>query len=128
MYVNYLQTSVTLFLCGGSGMLIQDPDFFSSWIPYPTTPILEQVQKDFWSNWEPIDKKLNIQKNVINLSEILDGDPESGKKPISDPDPGIDKAPDPGSGSATLLFSKSLESERNRIQIKYSGRNGTSEG
>jgi hypothetical protein len=38
-------------------------------------------------------------------------DPRSGirKKFIPDPDPGGKKAPDPGSGSATLLMKKDIE-------------------
>ncbi len=32
-------------------------------------------------------------------------DPGSGKNPFRIPDPGVKKAPDPGSGSATLIFS-----------------------
>ncbi len=31
-------------------------------------------------------------------------DPGSGKNPFRIPDPGVKKAPDPGSGSATLIF------------------------
>ncbi len=51
-----------------------------------------------------------MQKIVIKLSKIWFWDPRSGirKKPIPDPgsripDPGVKKAPDPGSGSATLV-------------------------
>jgi hypothetical protein len=89
-----------------SVLWIPDPDFFSSWIPDPTTPTLEQLP--YRTAFEPTDKELNIPKYVTNLSEIRDGDPGSGKKLISDPDPGINKAPDPGSGSAALLFFQNL--------------------
>jgi hypothetical protein len=49
--------------------------------------------------------ELFIQKIVINLSKIClrfeIRDPRSG---LTIPDPGVKKAPDPGSGSATLKF------------------------
>jgi hypothetical protein len=38
------------------------------------------------------------------------------KKPI--PDPGVKKAPDPGSGSATLAITKSTVLNRNRINVR----------
>jgi hypothetical protein len=48
--------------------------------------------------------ELLTQKIVTKLSKIWVWDPRSGirKKPI--PNPGVKKAPDPGSGSATLLI------------------------
>jgi hypothetical protein len=36
------------------------------------------------------------------LFKIWSWDPGSGKNPFRIPDPGVKKAPDPGSGSATL--------------------------
>jgi hypothetical protein len=50
--------------------------------------------------------ELFIQKIVTKLSKIWVCDPGSGirKKPI--PDPGVKKAPDPG--SATLVFTKGV--------------------
>ncbi len=47
--------------------------------------------------------KLFTQKIVTMLSKIWVWDPGSGKKLFRIPDPGVKKAPDPG--SATLLFS-----------------------
>ncbi len=38
-------------------------------------------------------------------------DPGSGKNPFRIPDPGVKKAPDPGSGSATLAFCKEISSK-----------------
>jgi hypothetical protein len=48
---------------------------------------------------------LFTQKIVTMLSKIWVWDPRSGiwEKPIPDPDPGVKKAPDPGSGSAKLV-------------------------
>jgi hypothetical protein len=45
------------------------------------------------------------------LSNIWIWDLRSGirKKPIPDPDPGVKKAPDPGSGSATLPLSMNTD-------------------
>jgi hypothetical protein len=52
--------------------------------------------------------ELFTQKIVSKLSKIWVCDPGSEirdpeKKPFRIPDPGVKKAPDPGSGSATLL-------------------------
>jgi hypothetical protein len=54
--------------------------------------------------------ELFTQKIVIKLSKIWVWDPGSevrdlgsGKNPFWIPDPGVKKAPDPGSGSATLV-------------------------
>jgi hypothetical protein len=57
--------------------------------------------------FEPIFKELGIelaQKMVPNLSIIWVWDPGSGKNLFPIPDPGIKKALDPGSGSATYHF------------------------
>jgi hypothetical protein len=43
-------------------------------------------------------------KIVTKLSKTWVRDPGSGKTPFRIPDPGIKKAPDPGSGSATLTY------------------------
>jgi len=54
-------------------------------------------------------KNFNPKKIVLKLSEVMvgsgiwDPDPGSGKNLFRIPDPGVQKAPDPGSGSATLL-------------------------
>ncbi len=61
------------------------------------------LKKKIWANFQRI-VEIFTQKIVTKLSKIWD--PRSGirKKPI--PDPGVKKAPDPGSGSATLIKSK----------------------
>jgi hypothetical protein len=61
------------------------------------------LKKKIWANFKKI-AELFSQKMVAKLSKIWVWDPRSGirKKPI--PDPGVRKAPDPGSGSATLLL------------------------
>jgi hypothetical protein len=46
--------------------------------------------------------ELFTQKIVTKLSKIWVWDPGSGKNLFRIPDPGVKKAPDPGSGSATL--------------------------
>jgi hypothetical protein len=59
------------------------------------------LQKKIWANFQRI-IELFSKKMVKKLLKIWSWDPRSGirKKPI--PDPGVKKAPDPGSGSATL--------------------------
>jgi hypothetical protein len=60
------------------------------------------LKKKISANFQRI-IELFTQKIVTKLSKIWVWDPRSGirKKPI--PDPGVEKAPDPGSGSATLV-------------------------
>jgi hypothetical protein len=53
-----------------------------------------------WANFQRI-LELFSQKIVIKLSRIYVWDPRSG---IREKPPGVKKAPDPGSGSATLLI------------------------
>jgi hypothetical protein len=62
----------------------------------------EVLKRKIWANFLRI-IELFTQKIVTKLSKIMVWDPGSGirKKPI--PDPGVKRAPDPGSGSATLL-------------------------
>jgi hypothetical protein len=59
------------------------------------------VEKKIWANLQRI-IELSTHKIVIKHSKIWVWDPGSGirKKPIQDP--GVKKAPDPGSRSATL--------------------------
>jgi hypothetical protein len=61
----------------------------------------EELKKKFG----PIFKELFTQKIVTKLSKIWIWDPGSGKNLFRIPDPGVKKAPDSGSGSATLEFS-----------------------
>ncbi len=111
---------------------IPDSDFYPSRIPEPKTVTKERGEKkiviilffcshkfykiEYYVIFEllknkfgPIFKELLkfLPKNFSICSQIYGfgiRDPRSGirKKPI--PDPGIKKAPDPGSGSATLDF------------------------
>ncbi len=59
------------------------------------------LKKKIWANFQRI-IELFTQKIVTKLSKILVWDPGSGKNIFRIPDPGVKKAPDPGSGSATL--------------------------
>jgi hypothetical protein len=63
----------------------------------------EVLKKKIWGNFQRI-IELFTQKIVTNtkLSKIWVWDPGSGKNLFRIPDPGFKKAPDPGSGSATL--------------------------
>jgi hypothetical protein len=56
-----------------------------------------------WANFQRI-IELFTQKNCLKNMGLGSGirDPESGKNLFWIPDPGVKKAPDPGSGSATL--------------------------
>jgi hypothetical protein len=60
-------------------------------------------KKKIWANFQRI-IVLFTQKIVTKLSKIWIWDPGSGKNLFRIPDPGVKKAPDPGSGSATLNF------------------------
>ncbi len=64
----------------------------------------EVLRKKIWADFQRI-KELFTKKIVSTLSSQKYGfgirDPGSGKNPI--PDPGVKKAPDPRSGSATLV-------------------------
>jgi hypothetical protein len=79
-------------------MLITYPDFFPYWIQDPTKT--EQgknklvVLSFLVENFESTDKKLLLSSQKIWVGSGI------WKKLI--PDPGVKKAPDPGSGSATL--------------------------
>jgi hypothetical protein len=59
--------------------------------------------KKIWANFQRI-IELFTQKIVTKLSKIWVWDPgsEIREKPFRIPDPEVKKAPDPGSGSATL--------------------------
>ncbi len=63
---------------------------------------LEVLKKKIWSNFHRI-IELFTQKIVTKLSKVWVWDPGSGKNLFRIPDPGVKKAPDPGSGSATLI-------------------------
>jgi hypothetical protein len=59
------------------------------------------LKKKIWANFQRI-IELFIQTIVTKLLKIWVLDPGSGKKLFRIPDPGVKKAPDPGSGSAAL--------------------------
>jgi hypothetical protein len=61
----------------------------------------EVMKKKIWANFQRI-VELFTQKIVTKRSKIWIWDPGSGKNLFRIPDPGVKKAPDPGSGSATL--------------------------
>jgi hypothetical protein len=63
--------------------------------------IFEMLKKKIWANFQRI-IEVFTQKFFTKLSKIWIWDPGSGKKLFRIPDPGVKKALDPGSGSATL--------------------------
>jgi hypothetical protein len=63
----------------------------------------EVLKKKIWANFQKI-IELSTQKIVSKFSKIWVWDPGSGKNLFRIPDPGVKKAPDPGSGSATLII------------------------
>ncbi len=70
----------------------------------------EVLKKKIWPNFQGI-IELFTQKIVTKLSKIWIWDPGSEirdpeKKLFRIPDPGVKKAPDPGSGSATLVTTR----------------------
>jgi hypothetical protein len=66
------------------------------------------LKKKIWANFQRI-IELVAQKNVTKLSKVLLWDPGSEKNLFWIPDLGVKKAPDPGSGSATLLKSVTFD-------------------
>ncbi len=69
--------------------------------------------KKIWANFQRI-IELFTKKIVTKLSKIWVWDPGSGKnlfRIFRIPDPGVKKAPDPGSGFAILVKSRKSESE-----------------
>ncbi len=119
-----LHTTSSLQCCG-SGMLIPDPDFYPSRIrgekkffchTYSCSHVVSQNCKllNFWNAEE---KKLGqFSKNcktfypkvVTKLSKIRVWDMGSGKNLFRIPDPGVKKAPDPGSATLLLYFVKKM--------------------
>ncbi len=73
------------------------------------------LKKKIWANFQRIIVffyQKNCQKALQNM--VLGSgirDPGSGKNPFRIPDPGVKKAPDPGSGSATPAFCKEISSK-----------------
>jgi hypothetical protein len=59
-------------------------------------------KKKIWASFQRI-IELFAPKIVTKLSKVWVWDPGSGKNLSRIPDPGVKKAPDPGSGSATLI-------------------------
>jgi hypothetical protein len=60
------------------------------------------LKKRIWANFQRI-IEVFAQKLVTELSKIWVWDPRSGIRKKHNPDPGVKKAPDPGSESATLI-------------------------
>jgi hypothetical protein len=73
------------------------------------------LKKKIWPNFPRI-IEVFTQKIVTKPSKIWVWDPGSGKNLFRIPDPGVKKAPDPGSGSATLL---SIRPQELRYIIHY---------
>ncbi len=90
--------------CCGSGMFIPDPGSWFLPIPDPGSRIPDPKI----ATKERGEKKFDVisfyiaTKIVTKLSKVWVWDPGSGKNLSRIPDPGVKKAPDPGSGSATL--------------------------
>jgi hypothetical protein len=63
--------------------------------------IFEMLKKKIWANIQRI-VEVFTQKIFNMLSNIWVWDPGSEIRKKPNPDPGVKKAPDPGSGSATL--------------------------
>ncbi len=63
----------------------------------------EVLKKKIWANFQRI-IELFTTKIVKKLLKIWSWDPGSEKNLFRIPDPGVKKAPDPGSGSATLFI------------------------
>ncbi len=59
------------------------------------------LKKKIWANFQGI-KELFTQKIVSKFSKIWVWDPGSGKNLFRIPDPGVKKAPDPGSATLPL--------------------------
>jgi hypothetical protein len=67
----------------------------------------EVLKKKIWANFQTIIEHF-IKKIVKKLLGSGIRDPGSGKNLFRIPDPGVKKAPDPGSGSATLNLTRIL--------------------
>jgi hypothetical protein len=111
---------------------IPDPDLYTSRIPDTKTATKERGEKnschiffcghkfhkiknyfifEMLKKFRPTFKEfiqIFTQKIVTKLSKIWVWDPGSGKNLFRIPDPGVKKAPDPGSGSATLVGKSGL--------------------
>ncbi len=81
----------------------------------------EVLKKKIWANFQRF-IELFTQKIVNKLSKIWVWDPGSGKNLFHILDPGVKKAPDPGSGSATLCttyLGGKLYPTRPRLNVKF---------
>jgi hypothetical protein len=98
-------------------MFIPDPDFYQSRIPDPKTATKERFKKKFFKHFFLVTNftKFKIflflncsrKKFEPNFKELWNFIPKklslsSQLYEFGIPDPGVKKAPDPGSGSATL--------------------------
>jgi hypothetical protein len=106
-YVFFSKFFAITFSVADPGCLsrIPDPDFFPSRIPDPKTATKERGEKKYFCHTFLCTVRiieLFTQKIVTKLSKIWVWVPGSGKNLFRIPDTGVKKAPDPGSGSATL--------------------------
>jgi hypothetical protein len=110
-------------LCYVSGMFIPDPDFYPSRIPGPKTATKERGEENLLA-YLFCSHKFNKIENYF-IFEMLKKTMCSNFQRIIElftqnflpiPDPGAEKAPNPGSGSATLLKSNM---ERNWRQLVH---------
>jgi hypothetical protein len=74
------------------------------------------LKKKNWGTYQRI-VELFTQKIVTKLSKIWVWDPGSGLNLFRIPDPGVKKAPDLGSGSATLQKSKNMLSSKHKFKF-----------
>jgi hypothetical protein len=95
---------------------ISDPDFFPSRIPIFSIPDTGSASKNL---------SILTQKNCFLSSRKYDPGCSSRIRiltfyPPRIPDPGVKKAPDPESGSATLYVRKCFSTPRNKIVQEFS--------
>jgi hypothetical protein len=106
VYLRPCQGPDTCLQCCGSGMFIPDPvsDFFPSRIPDPNClhpgSRIRIKEIKYFNPKKPKKWFLSSRKYDPGCSSRIP-DPDADFLPI--PDPGVKKAPDPRSGSATLL-------------------------
>jgi hypothetical protein len=74
------------------------------------------LKKKIWANVQRI-IEIFTKKIVKKLFKIWSWNPGSGKNPFRIPDPWVKKAPDPGSGSATLMVSNKVNNKKTAPKI-----------
>jgi hypothetical protein len=81
------------------------------------------LKKKFWANFFKRIIEVFTQIIVTKLSKIWVWDPGSGKNQFRILDSGVKKAPDPGSGSATLPKTPFLQSKQ--FPVRYLNNSNT---